>query len=103
MFKVPEVSPLEMAFPANVLDWMPPYRSVPDPGEPWNKIAAKWFYFGLSGEAEFTPRDGVDAKKALMAISACLGSYAPKHEHKMEAAAFLLSEWFSEIKGWEAE
>jgi hypothetical protein len=103
---VPEISDVEAAFPANVLDWMPPRDEIPEEfrfmrgRSEWNEIADSWFANGLPGNVEFYPRDGVDPEKAVKAISAVLGSFAPKHEHKEEAAAYLLSCWFSKIKNW---
>jgi hypothetical protein len=44
--------------------------------------------------ARLTPREGVDKHKALAAIKAIIGSFAPKHEHKTSGCGYLLSEWF---------
>ena len=101
MFPIPELTALDVAFPANVLEWMPPQGTIPEYDQKFKNVAEKWFFLGLPPETEFVPKPGVDFKKALMAMKACLGSFAPKHEHKMAAAGFMLSEWFADIRGWE--
>jgi len=45
-----------------------------------------------------TPKDGVDVKKAMRALKAALGSFEPKHEHKMAAVGYMLSQWFDRGK-----
>lgn len=104
---VPELDLVEQAFPANVLDWIPPRNQIPDefafrPGREseWNEIVSSWFFNGLPANVKFYPRDGIDPDKAIQAIQALLGSFAPKHEHKKEAAAYLLSLWFKRVKNW---
>lgn len=107
MIPVPEISDVQLAFPAGALKWMPAWEDIPvefkdDTVESeWEKIARAWFHFGLGDKVEFYPREGVDPAKAIRAIKATLGSFEPKHEHKMAAVAFMLSEWFSKIKKWE--
>jgi len=101
-FPVPNLDDVQVAF-GDALDWMPKPGNIPKVDEKWGQIAAKWFYFGLPKITDFTPKPGVDRRAALRAMKACLGSFAPKHEHKMEAAAFMLSEWFSDITGWDVE
>lgn len=104
VFPVPEISDVELAFPATALDWMPEWDAIPaefkDGRTEWNKIALQWFRYGLPAEVEFYPYVGVDPEKAVRAIQATLGSYAPKHQHKEAAVAFMLSEWFGKIEKW---
>lgn len=102
MFKVPELNDLEVAF--GEVAWLPQMADIPKDLDPkWEKIVAKWFYFGLPPDTKFQPAEGVDAKKAMRALKACLGSFSQKHEHKMATAAYLLSQWFTDIQGWEAQ
>ena len=101
---VPEIDAVSVAFPADALSWMPPMAEIPDEFKrgrtEWNQIASKWFFFGLPKTTTFVPKDGVDPAKALRAIQATLGSYAPRHEHKEAAVAYMLASWFKKVKGW---
>ncbi len=83
------------------IDHMPRYADVPDAfkshnGNAYCKFMSDWFFTGRTPEdmARLTTKDGVDRADALRAIKAILGSWAPKHEHKEAACAWLLSEWF---------
>jgi hypothetical protein len=49
---------------------------------------------------KFYPREGVDPEKAFRAIKATLGSFAPKHQHKEAAVAYMLSCWFAKVEDW---
>lgn len=106
MLAIPEVSDLDMAFPARALDWMPAWEEIPEEfkgfhaNTKWNEIVSYWFFNGLNEKVEFHPKKGVDAEKAFRAIQATMGSYASKHEHKEAACAYMLSEWFTKIKKW---
>jgi hypothetical protein len=64
---------------------------------PYCVFVSEWFFKGRTPEdmARLTPRDGVDGYKALTAVEAVLGSFEPKHEHKIAGCAFLLKEWFN--------
>lgn len=94
---------LDMVFGGNMKELLPPYDSIPkefkdwnnENNEPWGRLAADWFYYGLKS-FEATPKEGVDKGKALTHIGAILASFDPKHEHKMAGAAYLLSQWFDE-------
>jgi hypothetical protein len=102
---VPNLTVLDMAFPANALEWMPAREDIPDEfrfmgTSKWNEIANSWFMHGLPANVEFYPREGVDPELAVRAIQATLGSFALKHDHKEEAAAYMLSQWFERIENW---
>lgn len=105
-FPIPEIDDVEAAFPATVLDWMPAREEIPDEfrfmrgRSKWCKVVHGWFFNGLPADVKFYPRDGVDADKAFRAVGCVLASFAPKHEHKEEAAAFLLDQWFVKVKNW---
>lgn len=108
MVDIPELTDLQVAFSADPLDWMPPMEDIPEEfkrfnGTEWNKIASTWFFQGLPNDVKFYPRDGVDQEKALRAVQATLGSFAPKHEHKEAAVAYMLSCWFKKVKGWKKD
>lgn len=102
---IPELSKADVAFPASALEWMPPEDQIPHEfrkgGTIWNDIVDTWFALGLSADVEFYPREGVDAEKAYTAIEATLRSYAPRHEHKAAATAYMLSVWFERVEKWQ--
>lgn len=107
-----QVSDVEMAFPAKVRHLMPAMKDIPDEfrrlgfsmgGEPspqkFNWIAQTWFSKGLPETTEFHLRPGIDGEKAIRHLHCILGSFQPKHEHKIAAVGFLLSEWCEDIEG----
>jgi hypothetical protein len=100
-FPIHEVSDVELVFPANVLPYMPKWEDIPDEFKDGStkeeQLFNDWFYAGLK-ELELTPKIGIDKNKAIRHIKFIMGSFEPKHEHKTAAVAFLLREWFDEIK-----
>lgn len=119
MRPIPEVSDIEIAFPTRAMEILPAMKDIPDefvevsscswdgkttrrcrngkPGSRWLEVISDWFFRGLK-DVEWTPKPGVDPKKALRAIQACMGDWSPSHEHKEAGCAFLLSEWFEDVK-----
>lgn len=101
---VPEITKVDEAFPAHALDWMPAWEEIPEEfregDNEWEKIVHAWFFHGLPENVEFYPRKGVDAEKAYRVISATLHSFAPSHQHKVAAVAYMLSCWFMEVRNW---
>lgn len=93
-----KLSNLDIAFPASVSHLMPPWTDIPEKYRRSAGIAARWFYTGLPVGTEFIPRDGVDVTQAMAQLKCILGSFEPKHEHKLAAVNFLLDEWFSEVR-----
>lgn len=100
MLAIPEVSGVEMVFGgAKVFEIMPKMKDIPDdyPNRAkWDKVTSDWFFLGMKN-AKWTPKPGVDQKKALAAVAAVLSSFLPKHEHKEAAVSFMLSEWFENV------
>jgi hypothetical protein len=100
MFPIHEVTAVELAFPANVVEFMPQWEDIPDEfkhgSTKENELVCQWFFRGVK-HFRLTPREGVDGNKALDHIQMILGSFEPKHEHKEAACAFLFREWFSSI------
>jgi hypothetical protein len=82
---------------------MPPHKEIPEEFKnmnsrnKWNQLFSDWFYCGLKS-LELTPKEGVDKDKAIYFIRCIMGSWEPKHEHKEAACAFLLNEYFSNVK-----
>lgn len=104
---VPDLDGVDVAFGADALSWMPKMEDIPAefkrwPGTEWNQIVNRWFFSGLPKGTEFVPKPGIDGDAALRAIKATIGSFAPKHEHKEAAAAYMLASWFKKVKGWKA-
>lgn len=100
---VPEISDLDLAFPARAMEWLPPMNEIPEQfknpnsKEKWNRLFNDAFCFGLS-DLSLVPKDGINPAKAWRVVRACVGSFAPKHEHKEAGCAYLLSEWFDDAK-----
>lgn len=93
------VTTLSMTF-GDINGIMPPYESIPaefkNSRNKWAEVQSEWFYRGLGG-AEFIPQEGIDANEALRHLQTIQGSFAPKHEHKQAAVAWLMSKWFKDI------
>lgn len=100
MRPIPEVMDLDLAFPTRAMQLMPKWDEIPDEFKSdrnkWVKVFEDWFFFGLK-DAKWTPKEGVDAGKALRVIKACIGDFQPSHEHKKAGCACLLSEWFEDV------
>jgi hypothetical protein len=106
MLAIPDVSRADVAFGG--IDHMPKFADLPEAfqrgwiSEPHCKAISSWFFSGASRDGtslvikgeKFNPKPGVDAEKALLAIRTIMGSWAPKHEHKIAACGYMLSEWF---------
>lgn len=98
-----ELDAVTCAFPANALEFMPAMNEIPDefrqfrPRDKWQRFVADWFFCGLKN-IQITTKEGVDQKKAIRHLGAIIGSFAPKHEHKEAAAAYLCSLWFEDAK-----
>ncbi len=97
-----DVSDVMMVFPASVSSMMPDQKDIPNEYKMNRDTLAvqfinRWFFSGLK-EPEFIPKEGINPEKAFRHISCILGSFEPKHEHKISACAYLLDEWFSSYK-----
>ena len=98
--KPAELTDVDIVFPANVTHLLPEFESLPqvfqDEEDPWCAVAEEWFYRGADAN-KFVPKPGIDKTAALRHLQACLGSYQPKHEHKMAGVGYLMSLWFEPI------
>lgn len=105
MFPIAKLDGIEVAFgPRRCLDIMPTYEECRKTRANWQKyetLVSDWFYLGLAS-FDATPRDGVNKDAAIRHIKSVLGSFEPKHEHKEAAVAYLIHEWFSDVK-WKAK
>lgn len=99
-----EVDTLTAAFGGSMDILLPPMDIIPSEfkrnsrSNEWNEFQNTWFFYGLSEKTQYFPKEGIDKDKALKHLSAIQGSFAPKHEHKMAAVAWLASLWFDKIK-----
>ncbi len=92
------VSPLQVAFPANVIGvLMPSYKDIPVkyPGKVFfEHLQNRWFYFGLKTHDLPPTKPEIDLETAVRHLQCIQGSFQPKHEHKIAAVAWLMSLWF---------
>lgn len=107
MTPIPEVNALDVAF--GNIGHLPRYGRLGDDYRrgtaPACRAVSEWFFTGgksftngieIAGK-KWRAREGVDHRKALAAIQAALGSFQPKHEHKIAGCGFLLDEWFEQV------
>jgi hypothetical protein len=83
-------------------DFIPSKKDIPEEfrewrGTQWNEVASTWFYSGLDGYT-FKMKKGIDETIAMKHLQIILRSWTPKHEHKIAAVAYLMSEWFEWAK-----
>ena len=69
----------------------------PEDKEKWLAFQSRWFFRGLPETTSLDLKDGIDGKLAIRHLGAIQGSFAPKHEHKMAAVAYLASLWFNDV------
>ncbi len=95
------VDRITMAFPAGIVGkFLPLWEEIPEDfrresgdARPWCDLCNRWFACGLKGD-EIAVKDGIDAKAAFGHLKTCMGSFDPKHEHKISGVAWLMSKWF---------
>jgi hypothetical protein len=100
-----ETSELDRAFPALYERLMVQDEKIPDrywsgrrtgleEDPPYEGLTSAWMFGRLPADVSFAPREGVDAEKAYYHLACIIGSYGPKHEHKVACVAFLAELWF---------
>jgi hypothetical protein len=95
---LPEIKPvtdLDIAF-GNIKD-MPEWEDIPKEYDsrdnPWAKVASDVFFNGTPAKGTFLQtREGVDPVLLRRKIQSWMVSFAPKHERKIAACAWLLAE-----------
>jgi len=97
------MSKVDQAFGAadKITNCLPPVEAIPDefdgyPQNKWTSAVDRIFGKGSAG-IELQPRVGIDPEIAYTHIHTVLGSYAPKHEYKIAALAYLMSLWFEDV------
>lgn len=93
---------ISMAFGGDAMKLLPKWQDIPEEfkdgmGNRWCKVFNDWFFFVLKN-AKWTPKSGIDEKDALRHIKTCMSSWGPKQEHKEAGVAYLLSEFFDDVK-----
>ena len=94
------VTDLDMAFGGNIDKLLPSYNTLPKDFirgySPWCQVVSQWFYKGLDAKS-LMPKDDIDKTAAFRHLKAVMGSWEPKHEHKIAGVAYLMSLWFEPV------
>lgn len=98
---IPEISDSETTFSTG--DKTPAWNTIPNEfndwtRNPWCDMASNIFFSGLSSEdhERLKPKAGVDLQKNMKFLKHCLSTWGTKHEHKIAACGWILSETFEE-------
>lgn len=100
-----DVDQVSVVFGADALSLMPPYeecveglKALPrEERKKWEEFQSRWFFEGLPDAMQVRLHEGIDGEKAFRHLGSIQGSFAPKHEHKEAAVAYLASRWFSDV------
>lgn len=92
------VTEIDLAFPARALELMPAMADIPKVDAKWLAFQSDWFAFGLPDDTEMDLQPGIDGNEAMRHLRVIQSSYAPKHEHKVAAVAYLASLWFVDVR-----
>ena len=101
--KIIEVSDGDMAFGGKAMQILPPMSEIPDEfkgfrrDNKWVEFTTDAFFSGIKS-CGVKPKTGTDPEKVWRMFQACIGSFAPKHEHKTAGCAYMLSCFFDDIK-----
>lgn len=60
----------------------------------YNKLVCRWFASGLDARSLMV-KQGIDRKAAIYHLTCLMNSFELRHEHKIAAIAYLMSEWFT--------
>lgn len=63
------------------------------PDNPYVKYAKTWFARGITASG-LKPKPNVQAMHAARHLATIMHSWDPKHEDKIAAVAYLMSQWF---------
>lgn len=99
-----ELNRVQRAFPADALDYMPSEEDCAEwrNRQGWQlELQRDWMFRGIVDIQLIPKREGwgqAEIDHAARQIGAIQDSYAPKHEHKEAAVAFLIDQWFSHAR-----
>lgn len=101
-----ELNDAQRAFPSDALDYMPEVEACMDRKSKWPlQLQRDWMFAGIA-DIQLIPLDKSwgqgDIDRAFNHLDAIQRSYAPKHEHKEIAVAFLVERWFEHAR-WKVE
>jgi len=95
------VNDVDLAFGGRMRDLLPAYDSLPEEyrreRDKFSPHVNRWFGLGIK-VSEFKAKEGIDANAAWRHLREIMGSWDPKHEHKIAGVAWLMSQWFEEPK-----
>lgn len=96
-----KITDADFAFGGRVAELLPTMDDIPDEfkkgNTKWNKVVNDWFFGGLKN-CQWTPKEGIEENDAIRHVSSVMQSYKPKHEHKAAGCAYLLSQFFEDVK-----
>lgn len=96
------INTIDSVFPTCTDGILPAWKDIPDEfkdsSNKWCRLFSRWCFLGLPKETEFKPKAGIDLQLALRHLKYCMKSWEPKHEHKEAGCAYLMSQWFEDIK-----
>lgn len=87
------VSNLDIAFGGAAMKLLPPQSEIPKNLDAWEDLVNEWFFKGLNAQ-RLKARPGIDRVAAFRHLKCIMGSYEPKHEHKVSGVAYLMAQWF---------
>jgi hypothetical protein len=89
----------------NVHEMVPPYDVIPSPyraefgeGKMWVEVADQLFFRGNGQHVSYSMQEGINSQLAFGNLRIILSSFELKHEHKIAAAAYLMSRWFERFE-----
>lgn len=93
-----EVTDLQMTFPAELGNLLPKWEIIPEEFKSSNNLytsfADAWFFEGWPANKFLVyPKGDIDPEKATRHLYSILRSYAPQHQHKIAAVAWLAYRW----------
>ena len=90
--KMANISDAEIAFSTDKL--LPDWAEIPQQfkdGNLYTRIAETLFFGGPMPDCEIKFHDGFDGPSLNRAVQAHLGSFKPKHEHKIAGVGYMIS------------
>ncbi len=95
-----KIDDVTRTFPGRLGTLLPPRGLIPDDypnRKAWRAFQSTWTAGKLPPDPLLEPTEGVDPAAAWRHLTAIQSSFEPKHEHKMDAVAWLASRWFLRI------
>ena len=92
------VTDVDLAFPAQVHHLMPDRTVIVKSRDSetfrfYSELAERWFFRGLSAAEVPKVKSGLDEELVWRHLGCIMKSFEPKHEHKIDAVAFLMMQW----------